>query len=103
MNHVLMKKAHDEKKEADEEGASEEESAKEETKEEAKANATEDEAKKAAAVEELKDTAVTMVAVPPSYAAFYGPGGCVTTYKGPSGTCIMETNCEGESMADFTC
>jgi len=75
-----------------------------------KANSTEEskedeEAKKAEeakAVEELKDTAVTMVAVPPSYAAFYGPGGCVTTYKGPSGTCIMETSCEGESMEGFT-
>merc|ERR550514_1367987 len=59
-------------------------------------------AEEAKAVEELKDAAVTMVAVPPSYAAFYGPGGCVTTYKGPSGSCIMETNCEGENMADFT-
>merc|ERR1719327_2279390 len=64
-----------------------------------------EEAKKEAeakAVDELKDTAVKMVAVPPSYAAFYGPGGCVTTYKGPSGTCIMETSCEGESMANYT-
>merc|ERR1719327_2519965 len=64
-----------------------------------------EEAKKEAeakAVDELKDTAVKMVAVPPSYAAFYGPGGCVTTYKGPAGTCIMETSCEGESMANYT-
>merc|ERR550514_1336982 len=59
-------------------------------------------AEEAKAVDDLKETAVTMVAVPPSYAAFYGPGGCVTTYKGPSGSCIMETNCEGENMADFT-
>merc|ERR550514_2132224 len=59
-------------------------------------------AEEAKAVEELKDAAVTMVAVPPSYAAFYGPGGCVTTYKGPSGSCIMETSCEGEDMSGFT-
>jgi hypothetical protein len=119
MHHVLMKKAHDEEKdaEADEESDTEKDTEKEsekesekeeetvEAKEEAKENATADEAKKAEeakAVEDLKETATKMVAVPPSYAAFYGPGGCVTTYKGPSGSCIMETNCEGESMADFT-
>ena len=50
----------------------------------------------------MKETAADMVAVPPSYAAFYGPGGCVTTYKGPSGSCIMETSCEGEDMSGFT-
>jgi chemotaxis protein histidine kinase CheA len=124
MHHVLMKKAHDDEKDAEEDEASDSEKdtekesekesekdeekveATEEAKEEAKENATADEeakkAEEAKAVEDLKETATKMVAVPPSYAAFYGPGGCVTTYKGPSGSCIMETNCEGESMADFT-
>merc|ERR1719482_2695539 len=88
MHHVLTK-THDE--ETDEETDSEKEK---ETEKETE--------KKEEAVEKLKDEAVTMVAVPPSYAAFYGPGGCVTTYKGPSGSCIMETSCEGEDMADFT-
>merc|ERR1719174_114847 len=114
MHHVLMKtKAHDEEKDAEEETDSakdsEKDSEKEEDKEGEKAaeeeKAKEEEAKKkeeAKAVDELKETAVKMVAVPPSYAAFYGPGGCVTTYKGPAGTCIMETSCEGESMANYT-
>jgi phage-related minor tail protein len=139
MHHVLMKKAHDEEKDAEEETDSakdsekekeeekdsekeeekdsekeedkdaEKDSEKEEDKEGEKATeeekAKEEEAKKEAeakAVDDLKDTAVKMVAVPPSYAAFYGPGGCVTTYKGPAGTCIMETSCEGESMANYT-
>merc|ERR1719235_459867 len=124
MHHVLMKKAQDEEEETDsekekeeekesekeEEKESEKEEEKESEKEEDKAaeeeKAKEDEeAKKEAeakAVDELKDTAVKMVAVPLSYAAFYGPGGCVTTYKGPAGTCIMETSCEGESMANYT-
>merc|ERR1719174_3065960 len=90
--------------EKEEEGEKEE--AKEESTEESTEESKEDEeakkAEEAKAVEELKDTAVTMVAVPPSYAAFYGPGGCVTTYKGPSGTCVMETSCEGENMEGFT-
>merc|ERR1719482_863024 len=88
MHHVLTK-THDE--ETDEETDSEKEK---ETEKETE--------KKEEAVEDLKETAADMVAVPPSYAAFYGPGGCVTTYKGPSGSCIMETSCEGEDMSGFT-
>merc|ERR1719194_164528 len=89
MHHALVK-AHEE----------ETETAKEKEADEAKEE--EKKAEEAKAVEDLKETAADMVAVPPSYAAFYGPGGCVTTYKGPSGSCIMETSCEGEDMSGFT-
>merc|ERR1719389_1047530 len=89
MHHALVK-AHEE--ETDSEKETEKETEKEEEKK----------AEEAKAVEDLKETAADMVAVPPSYAAFYGPGGCVTTYKGPSGSCIMETSCEGEDMSGFT-
>merc|ERR1719197_2179416 len=119
MTHVLVKKAHEEEtaeaedtdSEKDADSEEEKETSKEEEKETSKEEETalkEEETEKvnetavAAAEEALKKEALTMVAVPPASASFYGPGGCVTTYKGPSGTCIMETACEGESMADFT-
>merc|ERR1719482_2631438 len=111
MHHVLTK-THDEETDEETDSEKEKETEKETDKEEEKAaenetakentTAADEEAKKEEAVEKLKDEAVTMVAVPPSYAAFYGPGGCVTTYKGPSGSCIMETSCEGEDMSGFT-
>merc|ERR1719197_1740000 len=119
MTHVLVKKAHEEEtaeaedtdSEKDADSEEEKETSKEEEKETSKEEETalkEEETEKvnetavAAAEEALKKEALTMVAVPPASASFYGPGGCVTTYKGPSGTCIMETNCEGETMTDYT-
>merc|ERR1719213_386396 len=93
-------KEEESEKESEKEEESEEETAKEKEADEAKEE--EKKAEEAKAVEDLKETASDMVAVPPSYAAFYGPGCCVTTYKGPSGSCIMETSCEGEDMSGFT-
>jgi hypothetical protein len=40
-------------------------------------------------------------AVPPSTASFYGPGGCVATYRSPTGTCIMQTRCTGKDTSDY--
>lgn len=40
-------------------------------------------------------------AVPPSTASFYGPGGCVATYRSPSGTCMMQTRCTGKDTSDY--
>merc|ERR1719379_1620394 len=105
MHHALVK-AHEEETDSEKETEKEEaDHAAEETAKEKEADEAKEEEKKAEeakAVEDLKETAADMVAVPPSYAAFYGPGGCVTTYKGPSGSCIMETSCEGEDMSGFT-
>jgi hypothetical protein len=39
--------------------------------------------------------------VPPATAKFYGPGGCVATFKSDSGTCVMQTRCEGQNISDY--
>lgn len=39
--------------------------------------------------------------VPPKDAAFYGPGGCVATYRSGSGTCIMQTRCTGKDTTEY--
>jgi hypothetical protein len=40
-------------------------------------------------------------AVPPSTASFYGPGGCVATYRSTTGTCMMQTRCTGKDTSDY--
>jgi hypothetical protein len=39
--------------------------------------------------------------VPPGTATFYGPGGCVATYKSSTGTCLMQTRCEGQNITEY--
>jgi len=39
--------------------------------------------------------------VPPSDAAFYGPGGCVATYRSGAGTCVMQTRCTGKDTSEY--
>merc|ERR1719316_2632659 len=40
--------------------------------------------------------------VPPATASFYGPGGCVAVYKeGKSGSCWMQTRCQGQNISDY--
>jgi len=43
----------------------------------------------------------------PATAAFYGPKGCVSSYRGDHGSCIMQTNCMEDDiesyMFGFTC
>lgn len=39
--------------------------------------------------------------LPPASAAFYGPHGCVATYRCPEGTCIMQTRCKQEEVAEY--
>merc|ERR1719238_83080 len=39
--------------------------------------------------------------VPPSDAAFYGPGGCVATYRSGAGTCVMQTRCTGKDTTEY--
>lgn len=39
--------------------------------------------------------------VPPSTAAFYGPEGCVATYRSANGTCIMQTRCTGKDTSEY--
>jgi len=51
-------------------------------------------------VEEPASTAAPE-AVPPSTASFYGPGGCVATYRSTTGTCIMQTRCTGKDTSDY--
>jgi hypothetical protein len=39
--------------------------------------------------------------VPPSTAAFYGPEGCVATYRSANGTCVMQTRCTGKDTSEY--
>jgi len=39
--------------------------------------------------------------VPPSDAAFYGPGGCVATYRSGAGTCVIQTRCTGKDTTEY--
>mmetsp|Transcript_21618 Transcript_21618/g.52727 ORF Transcript_21618/g.52727 Transcript_21618/m.52727 type:complete len:363 (-) Transcript_21618:62-1150(-) len=37
----------------------------------------------------------------PAEASVYGPKHCVTTYRSPAGTCIMETRCNGVDITNY--
>lgn len=39
--------------------------------------------------------------VPPAHASFYGPGGCVATFRSPEGTCVMQTRCGGQNISAY--
>jgi len=52
-------------------------------------------------VEEPAATSAPEEAVPPSTASFYGPGGCVATYRSTAGTCMMQTRCTGKDTSDY--
>merc|ERR1719333_623356 len=41
------------------------------------------------------------VELPPSHAAFYGPGGCVATFRSPDGTCVMQTRCAEQKTDEY--
>lgn len=80
-----------ESEEASEEGATEAteestEASKEETKEE---------------TTEAPTTPEGHVELPPSHAAFFGPGGCVATFRSPDGTCVMQTRCAEQKTDDY--
>lgn len=37
----------------------------------------------------------------PEDAAFFGPAGCVGTYRSPAGTCVVQTRCKPASIKDY--
>lgn len=37
----------------------------------------------------------------PEDAAFFGPDGCVGTYRSPAGTCVVQTRCKPASIKDY--
>merc|ERR1719293_383219 len=37
----------------------------------------------------------------PAEASYYGPSSCVAAFRAPSGTCVIETRCEQEALAEF--
>jgi len=39
--------------------------------------------------------------IPPPSAAFYGPSGCVATYRSKEGTCIMQTRCGSQDISTY--
>lgn len=45
---------------------------------------------------------VTASSAPPAAAAFYGPGGCIATYRSQQGTCVVQTRCATQSTKDYT-
>jgi len=100
--------AKDEAKEEDEAKDDAKDDAKEEGKEEAKdseeaeagAEETEETAAPAEESEEVK-AAKAMLPVPPSIAAFYGPSGCIATYRSPTGSCVVQTSCSGVDMSGY--
>merc|ERR1719355_94956 len=53
-----------------------------------------------AAEEESKEVPDGHVHLPPAAAAFFGPGGCVATFRSPTGTCVMQTRCKGQEVPD---
>jgi len=90
--------ASEEASEAESEDASEETS-EEATTEEATEAPKEEEAKEETT--EAPTTPEGHVELPPSHAAFYGPGGCVATFRSPDGTCVMQTRCAEQKTDDY--
>jgi hypothetical protein len=87
---------------ADEAGEAESEETSEESSEEESA-ASGEEATEAPKEEttEAPTTPEGHVELPPSHAAFYGPGGCVATFRSPDGTCVMQTRCAEQKTDDY--
>lgn len=83
-----------ESEEASEEATTEEASTEEATTEEATEAPKED-------TTEAPTTPEGHVELPPSHAAFYGPGGCVATFRSPDGTCVMQTRCAEQKTDDY--
>jgi len=40
--------------------------------------------------------------IPPKGAAFFGPDGCIATYRSDVGTCIVQTRCTAGGIADYS-
>jgi len=87
---------------ADEAGEAESEETSEESSEEESA-ASGEEATEAPKEEttEAPTTPEGHVELPPSHAAFYGPGGCVATFRSPDGTCVMQTRCAEQKTDEY--
>jgi len=87
-------KEDDEKKDEEKDDDKKDDEAKEE--EEDKSNSTKDDDKK-----DDKDEKSDDVPLPPSNAAFFGPGGCVATFRSPKGSCIMQTRCAKQNTEEY--
>jgi len=94
---------------ADEAGEAESEETSEESSEEESAEAPKEEEEATeeateAPKEETTEAPTTPeghVELPPSHAAFYGPGGCVATFRSPDGTCVMQTRCAEQKTDEY--
>jgi len=109
---VVLSKGSNDDEEGESETAAEQEAgeaeseepteASEEASEEASTEASEESTE--AAEEETTEAPTTPeghVELPPSHAAFFGPGGCVATFRSPDGTCIMQTRCAEQKTDDY--
>jgi len=84
--------------------AESEEASEEATTEEASTEASTEEEATEAPKEDTTEAPTTPeghVELPPSHAAFYGPGGCVATFRSPDGTCVMQTRCAEQKTDDY--
>jgi len=91
----------DEEKEEKKEGEEEkEEKEGDEEKEEEKEEGDEEKEEEKEPEKEEKASS-TDVLLPPAHAAFFGPGGCVATFRSPKGSCIMQTRCAKQDAADY--
>jgi len=114
---VVLSKGSNDDEEGESETAAEQEAGEAESEEpteaseEASTEASEESAEpaaeestEAAAEEETTEAPTTPeghVELPPSHAAFYGPGGCVATFRSPDGTCVMQTRCAEQKTDDY--
>jgi len=96
--------ASEEASEAESEEASEEATTEEASTEEASTEEASTEEATEAPKEDTTEAPTTPeghVELPPSHAAFYGPGGCVATFRSPDGTCVMQTRCAEQKTDDY--
>jgi len=89
----------EEKKDGDEEKEEKKEGDEEKDEEKKEGDEEKDEEKKEK--DEEKEAPSTDVHLPPSTAAFFGPGGCVATFRSPKGSCIMQTRCAKQDADDY--